>query len=125
VTETAEPGVARSHRAAELRLLPKQARAPLRVHPELVVLVDAVVTACALLVDDQHPRPWHERFEDLEGLLDVRLSDSTALNGLTQRMERFCDPPYRRPAHLDPEDRRSRFGNRFLLRILGPLLPPT
>lgn len=110
--------VGQSRIAAEFRLLPGHAVAPLKVDPVLILVVDMIVTACVLLVDDDDVRPWHERLGDLEYLIEGVVDDPAVLDDFVQRMERFADPNNGDLQRWIAKAK-SQGGQRFVARLLG------
>jgi hypothetical protein len=103
----------RSALAREFASVDVRRRRQLGLSNALLAVTDGIVTACAVLVDDDDDRSWSERLEDLIGLLPP----PDQLDRLRADLDRWVGNGTPLPSWL--ENIRSPSAQRFLSRFLG------
>lgn len=69
----------RSELARELATLDRRVRERLGLRDGLIVAIDLIIAATRILIDDEDPRPWHERFDTLEPVVRSAIPDQEGL----------------------------------------------
>lgn len=89
----------RSELARELATLDRRVRERLGLRDGLIIAIDLIIAATRILIDDEDPRPWHERFDTLEPVVRSAIPDEEGLKagldavaedlpGLSKRLQR-------------------------------------
>lgn len=82
----------RSKAAAVLRSWPARMKQQLGIDPAMVAIYDLLVSACAIAVDDDDPRPLYQRFESDLGTLAEEVFAGIDLDEAVKRIESIVTP---------------------------------